>query len=275
VQGTPVSLEPPAGLSPSPRFAGFQAHDEDVSILVTELPSPLAAATAGFTDAQRLEAQRMRLLRQDKVTLPGGEAIIFVFTQRQAGIEYHKQILALGGPNRTILVVATCDQDLAAKWEAPLRKSLLTVTVSAAAAPSPPPFRIEPQGRFREIPSMTGSATFTLDGQHPLPGPDAPRFIVTRSVAPAAGPLREFAERRARALPGMRDLEVKALRDVRIDDLEGVELEGAQGNNILFQIVLREADGPYYLLVGLAPAAETPAYLATFRAMSASFRRNR
>ena len=44
VPGTSVSLEPPEGMVPATRFAGFESKSEEASILLVEMPAPLSQA---------------------------------------------------------------------------------------------------------------------------------------------------------------------------------------------------------------------------------------
>jgi hypothetical protein len=76
------------------------------------------------------------VIRVDKVELASGSAEIYVLEQRNGGLLYRKQLLGIGGGGRTAVVIAMCEETVAAKWEPLLRASLLTVRLSSEEAPN-------------------------------------------------------------------------------------------------------------------------------------------
>lgn len=279
VPGTAVSLEPPAGMEPAARFAGFESKTEAVTILVNELAAPVAGITAGFADPARLAGQKMTLDSRDKVKLPAGEGELFTFTQQRAGAPVKKLILAIGDEKRTILVSANCEVAIAPAWEPKLKASLLTATLAAPQA-NIAGFKVAAKGPFKEARAMAGSLALTPGGAFPIQDRRGPIFLVSRSLTPIpVESVEEFAKMRATDLPGVKEFRVTESKNVMVDGLAGLELSGvanetnAETAHLVYELILREASGGYYIAVGLAPMAVSKENLALFQAMGASFSR--
>lgn len=279
VPGTSISLDPPPGMTPAARFAGFENALDGVFIMVSEMPSPYEASVSGLRDPARLEQQRMRLEKSEKVKLVSGYGELFVFKQLLAGVEYRKLLLAFGNEKRTYLLSAGCSTGVAGKWESPLRASLLTVTLGASRG-SAVGFRLQPKGTLKQVSVMTGAITFTAHGQFPVKDPRTALFIATRSFAAVpAMPNAQLAETTARALRGVSNLRISQSKPVEIDGLDGHELVGVanesspSGSKLVYEVVLRDPAGGYYALVGLVANEQAGTYLPVFREMSATFSR--
>src|SRR5262245_52467297 len=51
ITGTSVAIAPPPGFEPSSRFPGFERADLQSSVMVTEIPGPVADVSRGMTAA--------------------------------------------------------------------------------------------------------------------------------------------------------------------------------------------------------------------------------
>jgi hypothetical protein len=262
------------------RFAGFESKTEAASLMVVELAAPIAGIVAGFADPKRLAAQRMTLDGTEKVKLASGEASLFAFTQQQSGTEYKKIILAFGDEKKTVLVTGSYEAKLAAKWDKPIRASLQSVTLGAPQV-SAAGFRVTQKGTYKVARAMAGSLALTPNGDFPLRDRRGPVFLGSRSTTPVPveEPLPAFLESRATALPGVKDVRVIESKPVMIDGLAGHELVGVANEAtpetamLVYEVVLREGDTGYYLLMGLAPNDAGAANLPLFLDMSATFSR--
>jgi hypothetical protein len=208
-------------MQPATRFAGFEAPGTAASIMVTELAAPITGATAGFRDPARLAAQRMTLIKAEQLTQPQAE--LFTLSQRYAGDEFRKLILATGDATRTILITATTDAPSAATWEPAFRAAFATVTIGPPQA-NAVGFHIEPQADFKPARALSGSLALTPGG---VLGPNLPLFLATRSIAPVpVAALAEFGENRARALPNVSTFRTTYTNPITIDGLTGLRLTG-------------------------------------------------
>lgn len=280
VPGTAVSLEPPPGMEPAARFAGFESKTEPASLMVVELAAPVTGITAGFGDPKRLAAQKMTLDATEKVKLAGGEASLFAFTQQVSGTEYKKLILAFGDEKKTFLITGSYEVKLAANWDKPLRASLMSVTIGAPQASSVG-FKVTPKGTYKVARAMSGSLALTPNGDFPLKDRRGPVFLGSRSITPVPveEPLPEFLQNRALALPGVQDFKTIESKALMLDGLAGQELVGVANEGtpatavFIYCVVLREASGGYYMLMGLAPNDVAPANAPLFREMTQTFSR--
>lgn len=277
VPGTRVSLVPPPGMQAASRFAGFESTAEEVNIMVVELAAPRAEAVAGFRDAEKLKGQRMELLGVDQMKLGGATVELFRLKQRHAGSYYFKYVLALGDQPISILT-AMAEEDVHEKWKPLLLAALGTVVIGEKKG-SIVGFSLEAAGDLKEARAVSNQMLFTPGGTIPVKDRRGPMFLGTRSLTPVpVASLAEFAETRARALNGAESLTVVSSKALTLAGLEGHELV-ARANDakpetamLLYEVVLREKSGGYYLLIGMAPAEQSDALLPLFRKMANSFR---
>lgn len=261
------------------RFAGFESKEDEASIMVMEMAGPRSAMIAGFRDAEKMAAQRMELLSASKIRVAAGETELYHVKQRHAGSVYFKYIVALGDESRTALITAMAEEDVHDKWKAALLKSLTTTALGAKQG-SITGFAVEAKGTLKEARAVSNMMLFTVGGELPAKDKRGPMFVGTRSVAPVpVASLAEFSESRAKALNGIRDLTVNSSKPLSLGGMEGHELVGSANDSVpdgamlLYQVVLKEKEGGYFLLVGLAPKEEAAAHLAVFRDMAATFRK--
>jgi hypothetical protein len=273
IPGTSVSMDPPSGLTTAARFTGFTNADASVSIMVTELPVPVASAAGGLQNSERLAAQRMTVVKKEPVKLASGPADLYLVDQRYAGAEFRKVILVAGNESRTVMVTATCMAEHAATWEPAFRASLLTVKLGAPN-PKVTSFVITPMGGLKETPAVSGSLAFSKGGVFPLADQGDPLYLANRSIAPVpVGAVGEFTEKRIRQLPGVENFRVATSKAVEIDGLTGHAVTGTTAEHFIHAVILRDPAGGYYFLLGRVAAAQGAAHQELFQAMSASFRR--
>src|SRR5207247_1481179 len=95
IPGTKVSLEPPKGFVRAARFTGFQQTDLQASIMVTEIPGPMAEVAKGTSKAV-LATRGMSLISEQTEKIGGREARVVKVSQKAAGIEFLKWMLLMG-----------------------------------------------------------------------------------------------------------------------------------------------------------------------------------
>jgi len=280
VPGTAVVLDPPPGMAPAARFAGFESKAEPASLMVVELAQPVANITAGFADPKRLAAQKMTLDATEKVKIAPGDALLFNFTQQVSSTEYKKLILAFGDDKKTVLVTGSYELKSAANWDKPLRAALMSVNIAAQQA-SAAGFKVVPKGPYKVGRAMPGSLALTPNGDFPLKDRRGPVFLASHSTTPVPieTPLPDFLQEKALALPGVQELKTIESKAITLDGLAGQELIGVANEDkpesavFIHAIVLRDGSTGYYMLMGLAPNDVAAANSPHFRAMADSFSR--
>lgn len=278
VPGTNVSLVPPSGFSPAARFPGFQNEKAGATITVTELPAPLQATSEGFTPGA-LQAKGMQLVERQSIDFAGGKATYLLLSQKAQGQTYLKQVLLFGDNRRTVMVNGIYPEASKA-LEKEIRAAL--VSTSYTDGPNADPFaatkfRLDVAGTpFRFAKNVTGSLIYSTDGEVPTRSPDKAVMVVANAnntVAPAGR--RQFSLDRLKKLPRGTSITPKTVTPITVDRLSGYEIvgEGKDGNNnrqLVYQAMLFDAEGGYYLIVGTA-IQNFDTHLAHFRTIVQTF----
>ena len=281
VRGTRVSLDPPAGFSPAPQFAGFQNTDHQSAIMVTELPGPASVMKRGMTKTA-LASRGMTLLESSTASVDGQDALLLRVRQASTSGEVLKWMLVAGDQTRTVMVVGTYPPAADAVVGEAIKRSLLNARLGiGTAAPDPFEglrFRVTPTpflkvaGRVNDMLTLTETGTMT-------PGnADAALYFVGHSLGPVAiGDLRQFSETRLAQTTRTRGITDITGRPTRLDGLEAYELEAdaidAQtGRRIHIYQTIAPDPGGYYIVQGIVSLTRATAVVPEFKAVTRTFK---
>lgn len=275
VPGTNVSLVPPTGFSPAARFAGFQNKKAGASIMVTELSAPLQATSEGFTPGA-LQAKGMQLMDKQSIDFAGGKATYMLLSQQAQGQTYLKQVLLFGDSQKTVLINGVYPEASKA-LEKEIKAALVSTAYTEGRTADPAAamkFRINVGGTpFRFAKNVTGSLIYNTDGEVPTRAPDKAAIVVANAHS-AVAPVnrRQFCLDRLKKLPRGASITAKSVTPITVEKLSGYEIvgEGKDGSNnkqLVYQVMLFEEGGGYYLFVGTA-IQNFDAYLAHFRTIA-------
>ncbi len=139
VPGTKVTLDPPKGFAMSTQFPGYMMAETGASIMVSQIPGPIAEVAKGFTK-EGLAKNGMNLLATKTVTTKTGKTTLYHVAQSARGTDYLKWIIAFGNEKETVLVVATFPRNVADEWSEKLRTSVVGARWDTSAA-------VDAQGR--------------------------------------------------------------------------------------------------------------------------------
>lgn len=281
VPGTSVSLEPPAGFALAEGFPGFQSLESGASILVTQMPAPVAEIRKAMTK-DMLATRGITLLSSQEETVGGREALLVHVAQSAAGVDFLKWMLVTGDPKETVMIVGTFPKSAGEAAGAAIRSALLTASL-AAAAPSDPfeglLFRITPTPALKIASRISNMLLLTESGSPGPHGPEEPAYIVGSSIGPGGGgDLKVFSEARARQTTQIEDLRNVSGREITLGGLTAWELladakDMKSGAAIrLYQVIAQDGDG-YFIVQGLVGADRADAMLPEFRRVTESFRK--
>lgn len=278
IPGTKVRLIPPTGFSPSAKFPGFQHDKAGASIMVTELPAPLQTTTEGFT-ADALQAKGMQLIDKQAIDFQGGKATFIKVSQQANGQTYLKQLLLFGDNRKTIMINGVYPET-SKGLEKDIRAALVSTAYTEGGSADPleaSRFRIDVSGTpFRFAKNVTGSLLYTTDGEAPTKAADRAVIVVANSFSNVAtANRRQFCMDRLKKLPRGASLTAKSVTPINVPKLNGYEIvaEGKDASGkaqLVYQVMLFDEQGGYYLLVGTASHNEE-SYLTHFRTITQSF----
>jgi len=282
VPGTNVSLQPPEGFARSESFPGFQSPEQQASIMVTQMPAPVAEVMKGM-NKETLATRGMTLLSSSPETVGGREALLLQVGQAAGGAEYLKWMLVAGDPQTTVLIVGTYPKNAGEQIGAAIRKSLLTASLASESPGDPHEgllFRITPTQRLK-IASRVGNMLLLTESGSTAPlGPGEPIYIVGSSIGPGgSGDLKVFSEDRARKTEQIQSLENLSGREITIGGLTAWELladakDKKSGTPVrLYQVIAPDGGGGYFIVQGLVGAGRADEMILEFRRVTESFRK--
>jgi hypothetical protein len=282
VTGTSVALAPPPGFVPSSRFPGFERADLQSSLMVTEVPGPVADVSRGMT-AAGLATRGMTLISSTKQLVDGRQALLLKVSQSAGGLMVHKWMIVSGDANRTVMIVGTFPKEHESQIGDAMKDALLTARWAAAAAPPDHfeglSFRVSPTASLKIAGRMSNMLMLTESGQIGPQGPNAAVFVVGTSLAPAdLSDLKAFAAARASQTKQLKGLRVSEQGATAIGNEAAYELV-AEGTDIktgrlvtLYQVVLPDPQG-YVLMQGMVASTRAATMVPEFRKAAQTFRR--
>ena len=281
VPGTGVSLMPPPGFVAATQFPGFGQEESGASIMVTEIPGPYAEVTAGFSKGG-LVSQGMTLVSKQEITLEGRKALLLHLKQTAEGMAYLKWLAALGDEKQTVLVTATFPEELKERLSEPLRRSVLSVRLTPAAALDPLAglnYTVTGHPALKLAKRFSNALIFTADGKLPGEPTGDPLLVVAPSLSRAEiADRKRFAERRLGEIDSVTEIALKSSEAITIDGLPGYEtIAEARDKDLkhpvtVYQVALFDGDS-YYLIQGFTKVADQQQNLEVFRAVARTFRR--
>jgi hypothetical protein len=282
VTGTSVALAPPADFVPSSRFPGFERADLQSSLMVSEIPGPVADVSRGMT-ADGLATRGMTLISSTRQLVDGRQALLFKVSQPAGGMTVHKWMIVSGDARTTVMIVGTFPKEYEHQIGDAMKDSLLTARWSVAAA-SPDhfeglAFRISPTPSLKIAGRMSNMLMLTESGRMGPQGPNAALFAVGSSLAPAdLSDLKAFAITRASQTKQLKGLRVSEQGATGIGNETAYELV-AEGTDIatgrlvtLYQVVLPDPQG-YVLMQGMVASTRAATMVPEFRKAAQTFRR--
>lgn len=281
VPGTHVTIEPPVGFSPAQQFPGFYRAEFGASIMVTELPGPVAEVRKGMTK-EGLATRGMVLLESKAVQVDGREGLLLQVRQQASGVDYLKWFLVAGDERGTTLVVGTFPGSEAAFLSAPVRQAVLSAVWDRQAKVDVFEgllFRLEPTPKLKIANRMNNMIILNAAGSLGPLGPGEPFFIAGNAVDRTDIPdLPAFSQARAAQAANISGLRNVRGRAIRIDGLDAYELladatHKVSGMPIQFYQVIAPADGTYFILQGFVETGRAVEFTAEFRHITDSFRR--
>ena len=261
-RGGAVGLEPPPGLRPAERFAGFE-NAAGASILLIELPPTAYYEMERGLQGPELKRTGMTAVTRRRLTLKDGPALLIRGRQTVQGKAFRKWVLLLGARPATAMVTvqAPAGSEKALPDKA-VEAALLSVVVRTPADDErlrALPFRIADVAGLRVLGVLGGSAVALTEGpEDEMKDAAQPLVIVASGLGPAppAADRIFFARKAAEALSGVVELKLKgepaAEGDVVRLQATGKDADTGRALQVV-QVIRFEADG-YLRTVGVARA---------------------
>jgi hypothetical protein len=223
VKGTVISIIPPSDFIPAPNFSGFQHNGSIASLLIMDIQGPYKLVSAGMS-AKALTLQGIDIQKVEKIVLNGLPGQLIIGTQTVSGIKYFKAIMAFGNDQHTHMITGQAPQKDKNTIDN-LRKALSTVYYDSTIiidllAQADYTIDITHTG-LKLAKGITGSLTFTPEGQIPITSTDKTNLNISRgSRALAPEQRKEFCILKLYSLP-LTIYQADSAIPISIDSLPG------------------------------------------------------
>lgn len=283
VAGTRVTIEKPPGFEKATTFSGFQRSDVAASIMITEIPAPFRAATAGF-DEKKMAERGMKLLSKVDRKVANYDGMLVELTQSAQGIAFHKWILAFGDDAFTQLVSATCPETEANQLGAAMKQAVLTTSFDASKSPLQPKdlnFEVTEVPGLKLATLVQNAMIFNTTGQLPKQKLEYTpvSFVAAQSISTGKMEIKDklkFAQERLLVSPELNGVQILTETDVKVANLPGREILAtakSKSNEELFvyQVMLFPSDG-YYLMRAECLISQRKEYEPIFKSLARTFK---
>ncbi|TGE01751.1 hypothetical protein [Methylobacterium nonmethylotrophicum] len=278
-----VGLVPPAGMTPSKAFAGFE-HRSGASILITEMPAEAYGLLVEKFTPEALRASGFSAQRAgEALAVAGGEGRVLRGSQAANGVTYAKWVAVVRGGTGTGLVTVQVPETARGQVpDAAVEAALATIAFRAPGSLADQlaalPYTVGDLAGFRPVRTLMGNALMLTDGPKDVdPDGTQPMVVVAPSMGRAAVPEGQEGAFARRALATFREIkdvtiteESRAIRDgAVVVRLRAAGADAKTGRPMAVTQVIR-FEGPNYLRVlGLA-RTDQPEALARAERVAAS-----
>jgi hypothetical protein len=275
--GSHIGLVPPAGMSPSPAFPGFEDRDRKAAILLSQMSAPayeqfLKSMSSGAINSPGVSNAKRELMLTD-----GGAAHLVVGDQEADGVKFRKWLMItrrnITGQDADLgfsfIVTAQVPEEANETYtDDVIRKALGTVVLRGQIPPQEIldhlPFRLTERANFEGVKLLAPGRAVMLTERGGSSEPSNKEPIVMVSAgggAPAQADERaSFAANVLRTIQGFNNLRVVSQEPMRIGGQPGheIRLEGqSAGDNSDVVIVqwMRFGGSGFVRMVGISPKA--------------------
>jgi hypothetical protein len=278
--GSRIGIAPPAGLSVSNSFSGYEDREHRVAIILGALPAEAFAEIEKTSTPEALKKQGIGLETREELSLPPGRAVLII-GREQAGTEsIRKWLMFAAMPELTALVTVQMPDAARSTYpDAAIRAAISSLamrqTVPVEEQLSLLPFRVGELAGFGVSAVLPGRALILSDATATSAAPNAEPHIIV-AVAPG-GPQQaddrgNFARDLFRSIPNIKDVRINAAEPLRIGGQPGHEIlamakDQATGEEVTVVQWLRFGSGAYLHLVGVARESEWTKSYGRFRSV--------
>ena len=235
--GMRVGLTPLIGLVRAKSFPGFESEDQNVKVLVTELPAD------AFGEVQKAfkDAPANAPVKPENIETAAGPAFYTVENAKDGttAVRRYSMILS-GGAFSGYVAVQIPENATKIYTDDAVRKMFASATirkeVPVAEQLDMMPFKMTDLANFKNVRTLApGSAVVLADGDEKTGYEPSPFMVIglIGATPPEPEDRARFAVEAARAIPGVRDVKITVAESIRIDGQPGFEtrLDGTSGKD--------------------------------------------
>jgi len=258
INGTNIFMIPPTSYESSTNFKGFQdPNDQTAMIMTIEIPGPYSEVTMGF-NAETLKTQGMELKNKTAIKVAEFDGWLIELDQEANGLTFSKHIIIYGNEESTMLINGAYLKDSISTGQK-IKESVLTTIVDSKLKSDPREalnYSLDETIGALKFHSVIGNGMlFNRDLKTPTESVDQATLWSDMSFAKVEVENKKvFCVSRLEQYPeNYSVISSKGINEIELDSIKGFELYAQSGENEneeMYQVVLFNNDGGYYLLVG-------------------------
>jgi hypothetical protein len=276
-QGVRVGLAPLVGLTKSKTFPGFESEDQNVKVLVTELPSDAYGEIKKvFTE----NPQGAGGIKPHSIETAAGTAYYTAETGKEGANMVRRYSMILSGGTFSGYVAVQIPENATKVYTDDAVRQMFGTAVLRKEVPVDEqlelmPFKLTELGNFKNVRTLApGAALILADGDETGGFEPAPFMIIgiIGATPPEPEDRARFAQQTATQIPGVREARLTMSEPIRIDGMPAYEtrIEATSGkdNTLVSVVQWLRFGGPQVLrIVGSAPRDQWSAAFPRFRAV--------
>jgi hypothetical protein len=283
--GSRIGIAPPAGMTPSSNFYGYEDRANNAAIVLVPLPPDAYAELERTISADTVKKQGLVLESRGPMTLPTGKAFLVIGRQQIENIWIRKLILVASLPMVTALITTQIPETAKDRYpDAAIRAALQTLTVRPAVPVEEQlallPFKVGDLAGFQVAGVMPGRAVMLSDkADPPLDTPPAPGAMVEPHMLVAVAPggpgqsadRAHFARDVFAAIPNLKSIRITGSEPLRLGNQQGYQIfasaQDPSGGELSIVQWLRFGGSAYMQFVGISRTDEWRTAYPRFRSV--------
>jgi hypothetical protein len=275
--GVRVGLTPLVGMVKSKTFPGFESEDQNVKVLVTELPSDAYGEIKKvFTE----NPQGAGGIKPHSLETAAGTAYYTSETGKEGDNTVRRYSMILSGGTFSGYVAVQIPENATKVYTDDAVRQMFATAVLRSEVPIDEqlelmPFRLTDLGNFKNVRTLApGAALILADGDETSGFEPAPFMIIgiIGATPPEPEDRARFAQQTATQIPGVREARMTVSEAIRIDGMPAYEtrIDATSGKDSTPVTVVQwlRFGGPQMLrIVGSAPRDQWSAAFPRFRAV--------
>jgi hypothetical protein len=277
--GLRVGLTPPAGLALAKSFPGFETMDQNVKVLLAELPAQAYAEVANAIKTNSATATPTGA-KPETIETAAGPGYYTVETAKDGATTVRRYSMILSGGAFAGYVAVQVPESAAKIYSDEAVRQMFASTTVRKQVPveeqlSMMPFKLTELSSFKNVRTLApGGALLLADGDETTGLEPAPFMLIGMIGATPQEPddRSRFAQQAATTIPGLREAHITMSEPIRIDGQPAYEtrIDATSGKDNTQVTVVQwlRFGGPNTLrVIGSAPRTEWSIAFPRFRAV--------
>jgi len=258
ISGTNIFMIPPDSFEFSNNFKGFQNPIDQTSMIMTmDIPGPYSEVSKGF-NSEMLKSRGMELKTKRDIQVAEFNGLLIELDQPANDMVFSKQILIYGNEKSTTIINGVYLKDSLQLGEK-IKQSILTTIVDSDLKNNPREslnYSLDENAGSLKFMAVIGNGMlFNRDLKTPTESVDKATLLTDKSFAKVEIENEKlFCISRLKNYPD--DYSVipsQGINEIDIDNLKGFELFAKNNDKVneeMYQVILFDENGGYYLFVG-------------------------